>query len=244
MPLSVPVTLSLRLRLALWFGALTAAIVVIVCLYSYAVHGRTHYDTLDVMLRNAAAHIDAELSRAATDEDRARILEASRRAFPEVAVERRIEEHDVERGRRAGEPGQRVGVHDARVIDLEPRERVAQALRKSTVTFDEHAFACAARFRFDAERTGSRVEVEAACALDDRREPVEQGLAHAVTGWPQPCRIGHVEPASAQMARDNAHAAAGIACRSPGSCLHRTFRNGIQGRSDSMPAIIFVLSTL
>jgi signal transduction histidine kinase len=47
---------SLRLRLALWYGALTTFVVALVCSYSYAVHIRTHYDELDRVLLGVAEH--------------------------------------------------------------------------------------------------------------------------------------------------------------------------------------------
>lgn len=53
--------MTLRLRLGLWYGGLTGAVVVLVCLYSYAVHSRVHYDALDRTLRRAAAHVADEL---------------------------------------------------------------------------------------------------------------------------------------------------------------------------------------
>jgi two-component system, OmpR family, sensor kinase len=49
--------MTLRLRLALWYGALAGAVVIGSCLYGYAVHGRTHYDQLDVTLRQTGAHV-------------------------------------------------------------------------------------------------------------------------------------------------------------------------------------------
>jgi two-component system OmpR family sensor kinase len=56
---------SLRLRLALWYGGMTGVVVVLVCLYSYAVHSRAHYDEMDRMLHSAAAHVAGELQDAA-----------------------------------------------------------------------------------------------------------------------------------------------------------------------------------
>ncbi|HSQ29663.1 MAG TPA: HAMP domain-containing sensor histidine kinase [Gemmatimonadaceae bacterium] len=48
--------MSLRLRLALWYGALTTLVVALVCSYSYAIHSRTHYDELDRVLVGVAEH--------------------------------------------------------------------------------------------------------------------------------------------------------------------------------------------
>lgn len=53
--------MTLRLRLALWYGGLTGAVVLICCMYSYAVHSRAHYDELDRMLSGAAEHVAEEL---------------------------------------------------------------------------------------------------------------------------------------------------------------------------------------
>lgn len=49
--------MTLRFRLALWYGALAGVVVVLACVYSYAVHGRTHYEQLDVTLRQTGAHV-------------------------------------------------------------------------------------------------------------------------------------------------------------------------------------------
>ena len=48
--------MSLRLRLALWYGALTTLVVALVCSYSYAIHSRTHYDELDRVLAGITEH--------------------------------------------------------------------------------------------------------------------------------------------------------------------------------------------
>lgn len=52
--------MSLRLRLALWFGALTATAVLVIGVSTYAIHSRAHYDDLDQMLVAAAQHADSE----------------------------------------------------------------------------------------------------------------------------------------------------------------------------------------
>ena len=68
--------MSLRLRLALWYGGLTAAVVALVCAYSYAVHSRAHYDELDGVLHAMAEHVAEELETASVD-DYVVILNAS-----------------------------------------------------------------------------------------------------------------------------------------------------------------------
>ena len=67
--------MSLRLRLALWYGSLTTLVVVLVCTYSYAIHSRTHYDELDRVLQSVAVHVDEELATATSNRDK--VLEAS-----------------------------------------------------------------------------------------------------------------------------------------------------------------------
>lgn len=52
--------MSLRLRLALWYGALTVAVVLLIGLSTYALHSRAHYDDLDQMLVAAAQHAESE----------------------------------------------------------------------------------------------------------------------------------------------------------------------------------------
>lgn len=48
--------MSIRLRLALWYGALTGTVLVITAFLSYAFHSRGHYDDLDRMLETTASH--------------------------------------------------------------------------------------------------------------------------------------------------------------------------------------------
>lgn len=48
--------MAIRLRLALWYGALFAAILVVVGALTYALHVRGHYDDLDRALITSAAH--------------------------------------------------------------------------------------------------------------------------------------------------------------------------------------------
>ncbi|MBI3969516.1 MAG: hypothetical protein HY329_28060 [Chloroflexi bacterium] len=40
--------MSLRLRLALWYGGLTGVVVVIVSLFAYATHARAHTTTISI----------------------------------------------------------------------------------------------------------------------------------------------------------------------------------------------------
>jgi signal transduction histidine kinase len=49
--------LSLRLRLALWYGALTGLVVLVVSIFTYAAHTRGHYDDADHGLHTNTDHI-------------------------------------------------------------------------------------------------------------------------------------------------------------------------------------------
>lgn len=53
--------MSLRLRLALWYGALTGLVVILVALLTYTLHTRGHYDDLDHTLVSVARHVAEEL---------------------------------------------------------------------------------------------------------------------------------------------------------------------------------------
>ena len=58
--------MPLRLRLAILYGTLTAVIVVLACLYSFAIYSRARYDDLDATLQRGAQHVAAELGAART----------------------------------------------------------------------------------------------------------------------------------------------------------------------------------
>ena len=70
--------MSLRLRLALWYGALTGLVVLLVCGYSYAVHARAHYDQADTILHGVAQHAGLELQVASSAADTARVVAVAR----------------------------------------------------------------------------------------------------------------------------------------------------------------------
>lgn len=69
--------MSLRLRLALWYGGLAGLLILLVCAYSYAVHGRAHYDETDAVLATSAEHVAMELTAAGSVKQRAEVLHAS-----------------------------------------------------------------------------------------------------------------------------------------------------------------------
>lgn len=72
-------TVSLRLRLALWYGGLTGAAVILVCAYAFAVHSRAHYEELDTTLRGTSRHVAGELANARTADARLRALRSAHR---------------------------------------------------------------------------------------------------------------------------------------------------------------------
>ena len=77
---------SLRLRLALWCGGISCGVVILVALYGYAVHSRTHYDELDALLRNVTARAAAELTRSASPGERAHVFAGARGLDVRVAL--------------------------------------------------------------------------------------------------------------------------------------------------------------
>ncbi|HJQ27756.1 MAG TPA: hypothetical protein VJ827_00325 [Rubrobacter sp.] len=66
--------MPVRLRLALWYGALTGLVVVLVCLVVYAVHTRAHYDDLDRLLASTGKHVAEEYAAASGPAARAETL--------------------------------------------------------------------------------------------------------------------------------------------------------------------------
>lgn len=56
--------MSIRLRLALWYGGLFALILLAVTAFSYAFHSRGHYDDVDRALITTASHTAAEIENA------------------------------------------------------------------------------------------------------------------------------------------------------------------------------------
>ena len=78
--------MSLRLRLALWYGGLAGLLILLVCTYSYAVHGRAHYDEADAGLATSAEHVATELAHAQGPDQRVAVLQASVIMGPTIRV--------------------------------------------------------------------------------------------------------------------------------------------------------------
>ncbi|MEA3245658.1 MAG: HAMP domain-containing sensor histidine kinase [Gemmatimonadota bacterium] len=69
--------MTIRWRLALWYGALAAAVVAAVCGYSYYVFRSSQEEELDAMLASTVEHVADELASAGGDAQRQRVLDAS-----------------------------------------------------------------------------------------------------------------------------------------------------------------------
>ena len=95
--------MSLRRRLALWYGTTAGTLVALACAYSYALHSRTHYDALDAMLESATAHVATEITGARTREAQRVILHGAEQRGTWVRVYRG-NGLAMESGRAAGVP--------------------------------------------------------------------------------------------------------------------------------------------
>lgn len=133
----------------------------------------------------------------------ASLFEASRDVLPQIATEWRVEKNQIVSLGRVRKPSHSIGIDYMHLVELEPIERRSKHLTQATITFDKHTFHCPARSCFDTERASPREQIQAARALDNRRQPVEQGFAYAIAGRTNARKIGHVNTAAAQAAADN-----------------------------------------
>lgn len=67
--------MSIRVRLALWYGGLTGLVLVLVSLATYATHTRAHYDDLDRSIVRATEHIAEEYVAASSEARHSELLE-------------------------------------------------------------------------------------------------------------------------------------------------------------------------
>ena len=58
--------MSIRLRLALWYGALCGVMLMLVSLITYAIHTRAHYDDLDRVIVQTTEHVADEANQGAS----------------------------------------------------------------------------------------------------------------------------------------------------------------------------------
>lgn len=107
--------MSLRLRLGVWYGAMTGVAVMLVCAYAYAVHSRAHYDELDLMLRNVADHVGRELDQAGTPAEQREVLSAS------LLLEAEVRLYNPTGDMVAAAPGAATPTIDPRVVLRGPR---------------------------------------------------------------------------------------------------------------------------
>lgn len=76
--------MSLRVRLALWYGGLTGVVVLLVSIFTYAEHTRSHYDDVDQSLVAAAVHVSSDYGRAPSPAHLTQLLNTP--IAPEVAL--------------------------------------------------------------------------------------------------------------------------------------------------------------
>lgn len=67
--------MSIRLRLALWYGALTGLVLIIASLAMYAMHTRALYDDLDSVLERVASHLVGQIRLTDTPEEVDRLFQ-------------------------------------------------------------------------------------------------------------------------------------------------------------------------
>ncbi len=73
------------------------------------------------------------------------------------------------------------------------------------IVVDERHLRCAARQRFESERTGPGKQIETTCAVDPRRQPIEHGLTRAIGCGAQRRAVWECELSSPPLTADNAH---------------------------------------
>ena len=66
--------MSIRLRLALWYGGLTGLVLVLVSLATYALHTRAHYDDLDRAIVQGVEHVAEEYEASPSAAQHAELL--------------------------------------------------------------------------------------------------------------------------------------------------------------------------
>lgn len=67
--------MSIRLRLAVWYGGLTGLVLVLVSLTTYAIHTRAHYDDLDRSIVQASEHVADEYEATSTEAQHVELLQ-------------------------------------------------------------------------------------------------------------------------------------------------------------------------
>src|SRR5439155_3413218 len=144
--------------------------------------------------------------RRARREQTARHEQRERRGEREVVVGW-IGEHEIEAHSFTRESPQRtahIAAHDAReIVELERAQVAAQRGETRVAALDEHRVFSPPGKRFDAERAGSRVQVEHTYTVEIG-EPREQRLAHAIRRRPNSRRRSDEAPTT-QTTSSDAH---------------------------------------
>ena len=110
------------------------------------------------------------------------LLEHPRRLAQQLRGERRIQKHQVEWARLAGEVAQGVRALDPGVASLPFGEPCAQLARRRFIVLDKRHMGCAARQRLEPEGPAAGEQVKGTRSGRARAQPVEERLAHAVGG--------------------------------------------------------------
>src|SRR5215813_7090051 len=135
------------------------------------------------------------------------LLELRRRAGEQLRGKRGIEEHYVERPGGAREITERVAALDNCISGLPFVEALAQRTCRRRIALDEGDVSRAARERFEAERAAASEQIEAACTVNRRAQPVEERLAYAIRGGPDGRTRRETQfPAAPRSADDAQHA--------------------------------------
>jgi len=112
----------------------------------------------------------------------------------QIAVERRVEEHDVEHGRRQSRnDSKRVASQDLDLAGIQALLQSHEAGDEPGVALDHQDAARAARGEFEAECAGAGEKIQSAQRggfWTQKSKPVEQRFAHAVRRGPQAGNVG------------------------------------------------------
>jgi hypothetical protein len=145
--------------------------------------------------------LDVDQALAANDARR-----GGERRSEQCRIEGRVEKDEVDARRRgARKPLQRVGALDAHRLGVQSLASRVQAGDQRRVALEQDHFGGAARRRLEAERPRAGERVDAAPAVERLAEPVEERLAHAVGGRPEPRAIANRQLAALPGAADDPH---------------------------------------
>lgn len=133
------------------------------------------------------------------------LFEQFHNRLPQIAREGWIHKHHIERlCHWLRQKLLRVHLKDRGVVRLQLLGIGAQLSRRLGIELHQTAMRRPARQRFESEDTGASEQIEAAAARQNGRQPVEECLADAVTGWTQAVNGGKAERATAPAPADNA----------------------------------------